>query len=193
MKATLKGSVLAVGLVTLIAASCDRNDNRSDTRGTEPQAEPRSANAPAAADQRRAEENRGEPRTIGGGPTEPRPMGGGATEPRPIGGGPTESTAGAPSMTAPAAALAKIAVARCDREVRCKNVGPKQKYLTHSECVTKTQNDKRDDINASDCPRGIEEHALAKCLDAIRSEDCGNPLDTIGRVNACRTGNLCVQ
>jgi hypothetical protein len=43
------------------------------------------------------------------------------------------------------------------------------------------------------CPAGIREKELSDCLQAIREEDCGNPLDAIARLNACRSGNLCAK
>jgi hypothetical protein len=55
------------------------------------------------------------------------------------------------------------------------------------------RDDKRDDLNADSCPGGVSEAELAHCLKAIRDEDCGNPLDAIARLNACRSGNLCLK
>jgi hypothetical protein len=34
---------------------------------------------------------------------------------------------------------------------------------------------------------------LAKCVQAIHDEDCGNPLDAVGRLSACRSGTLCMK
>ncbi|HEX9295063.1 MAG TPA: DUF6184 family natural product biosynthesis lipoprotein [Polyangiaceae bacterium] len=138
-------------------------------------------NEPSATEQRRAEERRAEERTPYQGERSTH-------EPRSIGGGPTEPGARA----TPASAVASFATARCDREVRCKNVGVKEKYATRDECVAKMKEDKRDDINAKDCPGGISEKQLNDCLQSIRTEDCGNPLDAISRLSACRSGSLCV-
>jgi hypothetical protein len=89
--------------------------------------------------------------------------------------------------------LAKIAAARCDREMRCGNVGPNEKYPSREACVTKNEADKRGDINASECTLGVSQTGLLDCLRAIRDEDCGNPLDTVARLNACRSGNVCLK
>jgi len=108
---------------------------------------------------------------------------------RSVGGGPRDSVLRA----TPASAVANIAAARCDREVRCGHVGPKEKYRTRAACVADLQRDKRDDINSDVCRGGVREKELTDCLASIRDEDCGNPLDAITRLNACRTGNLCVK
>ena len=100
-----------------------------------------------------------------------------------IGGGPTE----------PNSAVGKIASARCEREVRCNNVGTKEKYSSRADCVTRMQDDKRDDLNDKECPAGIDKKQLATCLTAIRDEACGNPLDTISRLVACRSSNVCLK
>ncbi len=110
-------------------------------------------------------------------------------EARTYGGGPRETVLRA----TPGSAVASIAAARCDREVRCKHIGPKEKYRTRGACVAELERDKRDDINSDVCTGGIREKELNDCLASIRDEDCGNPLDTISRLNACRTGNLCVK
>jgi hypothetical protein len=108
---------------------------------------------------------------------------------RSIGGGPRD---GALRAT-PTSAVASIAAARCDREVRCKHVGAKEKFRSRAACVSEMERDKRDDINSDVCPGGVREKELVDCLASIRDEDCGNPLDTISRLNTCRTGNLCVK
>jgi hypothetical protein len=59
--------------------------------------------------------------------------------------------------------------------------------------VSKNETDKRGDINSSDCTLGVSQTGLVACLNAIRDEDCGNPIDTLTRLNACRSGNVCLR
>lgn len=108
---------------------------------------------------------------------------------KPIGGGPNEP----PLRATSSSAVANIAAARCDREVRCKNIGPKEKFHSRADCVADMQRDKRDDLNSDVCPGGVREKELSECILAIREEACGNPLDAISRLSTCRTGNLCVK
>jgi len=88
-------------------------------------------------------------------------------------------------------AASQIAQARCARETRCGNVGPGKDHATQAECLSKTNTEWREDLNARDCPGGIVMKELSECLEEIRNDDCGNPLDTIGRVLACRESDLC--
>ena len=104
-----------------------------------------------------------------------------------IGGGPTDTRSRFSSS------ITKIASARCDREMKCGNVGPNEKYPSRSECVAKVSVDKGSDISTDECSLGISTTGLNDCLKAIRDEDCGNPLDAVKRLNACRTGNLCLK
>jgi hypothetical protein len=97
------------------------------------------------------------------------------------------------ARTSTALAISSVATARCDRELRCKNIGANQKYLSTDECVTKLQNDKRVDINPQECPGGVNDKELASCLKSIRDEDCGNPLDSLSRLTACRASALCMD
>jgi hypothetical protein len=108
---------------------------------------------------------------------------------RSIGGGPRDGV----YRATPASAVASIAAARYDREVRCGHIGAKEKFRSRAACVAETQRDKRDDINGDACPGGVRERELDDCLASIHDEACGNPLDAISRLNACRTGNLCVK
>jgi hypothetical protein len=88
-------------------------------------------------------------------------------------------------------AVASITEARCDRETRCNNVGAGKKFESRSDCLSKTRASWRDDLNALECPGGVVENQLTSCLSQIRSESCGNPLDTLGRALACRAVDLC--
>jgi hypothetical protein len=93
----------------------------------------------------------------------------------------------------PASALTSLSTERCDREVRCKNVGAKEKYRTRTDCIAEMERDKRDDLNSDVCPAGIRQKELNDCLQAIHEEECGNPLDSLTRLNACRAGKLCAK
>jgi len=90
-----------------------------------------------------------------------------------------------------ALAVKQIAEARCQRETRCGNVGPDKDYASEGACVAKIQVDRADDLNLSDCPGGIVQKELSECLEEIKNDNCDNPLDTLGRIAACRESDLC--
>lgn len=97
------------------------------------------------------------------------------------GGGPIEMSG----------AVDKIADARCDREIKCGNVADGKKWSDRAACTSAIQKSLADELNADDCPAGIDVKELDECLHSARNEDCKNPLDKLGRIAACRTSDLC--
>ncbi|HMJ10095.1 MAG TPA: DUF6184 family natural product biosynthesis lipoprotein [Polyangiaceae bacterium] len=91
------------------------------------------------------------------------------------------------------AAVQSIVAARCTREARCNNIGADHKYASLAECSAKLSEDRKDDLNAKDCPRGVSQKELGECLAEIKNEDCNNPLDSLGRLAACRSSDLCMS
>jgi hypothetical protein len=90
-------------------------------------------------------------------------------------------------------AIARIVQARCERETSCNNVGGDKRFADRNACVSEIQKDMQDDLNAKDCPAGIDQKELNHCLDSIHKESCGNPLETINRLAACRTSEMCLR
>jgi hypothetical protein len=95
------------------------------------------------------------------------------------------------SGTRPAAE--QLARARCDREQTCSNIGADKTYSSMQDCLARIQNDWKDDLNARECPGGINQHELDECMSQIRSEACGNPLDTLARISECTQGQICIE
>ncbi len=102
-----------------------------------------------------------------------------------------------PVQRAPASAglapamISRITDARCARENRCGNVGPDKEYASQQACTTKIGAEWKDELNAYECPGGIDGEELAECLEEIKNEDCNAPFDTLGRVVACRSSDIC--
>lgn len=85
----------------------------------------------------------------------------------------------------------EIAEARCTREHDCKNVGVDREYASIEACRESIATEWAEEINAYDCPSGVIRKELDECLGAIQREDCASPFDTLGRIVACRAGDLC--
>jgi hypothetical protein len=90
-------------------------------------------------------------------------------------------------------AVSRIVASRCAREATCNNVGVDKRYQNTAGCTAKIRSDMKDDLNAKDCPYGVDQKQLNECLSAIRKEECNNPLDTITRLNDCRTSGMCLK
>lgn len=102
-----------------------------------------------------------------------------------------------PAASAPAqevkSAVNDIVSARCDLEQRCNNVAPGQKFDSRDMCESKLHGATADDLNTKDCPLGVDQGKLSACLSDIKAENCGSPLDSLSRWNACRTGQICIH
>jgi hypothetical protein len=90
-----------------------------------------------------------------------------------------------------AATVRQITSARCAREQKCGNVGAGKDYASAQTCEAKIGEEWADEINAYDCPGGVVEKELGECLTEIKNEDCDSPFDTLGRIVACRSSDIC--
>ncbi|HEU5076462.1 MAG TPA: DUF6184 family natural product biosynthesis lipoprotein [Polyangiaceae bacterium] len=84
-----------------------------------------------------------------------------------------------------------ITQARCMREEKCGNVGKDEDYASVSICQQKIGADWRQELNSYDCPGGVVTKELNECLEEIKNEDCASPFDTLGRIVACRSSDIC--
>jgi hypothetical protein len=116
-----------------------------------------------------------------------------ANEPRTTEVGHTTTTGANVVTTSNDVAVGRIVASRCAREAACNNVGVDKKYQNTAGCTAKIRSDMKDDLNAKDCPYGVDQKELDECLESIRKEDCNNPIDTISRLGACRTSDMCLK
>jgi hypothetical protein len=87
----------------------------------------------------------------------------------------------------------EIVAARCEREERCSNIGSGKDFDNMAACRSKLDGKTESDLNTNDCKHGVDRGKLSECLAKIRDEDCGNPIDSLSRVTACRTGAICID
>lgn len=87
----------------------------------------------------------------------------------------------------------QIAQARCQRERQCGNIGADKTFSSSQDCLARIQNDWKDDLNARQCPGGINQHELDECLQQVRDESCANPFDTLARITECTSGQICIE
>jgi hypothetical protein len=91
----------------------------------------------------------------------------------------------------PEAAVNSMSEARCEYEQRCGNVGQDRTYSDKDHCLTRFKGDFQKELNAWECPGGINRDELTECLTEIRNNDCNSPFDSLERVIACRSSDLC--
>lgn len=101
----------------------------------------------------------------------------------------------APVAAPPAniSSVESLALARCEREAKCENIGDGKRYANREACMNDVRARGDNDLTTSTCPAGVNQSKLQTCLDEIRTERCSNPLDQLGRLSACRTDALCAQ
>lgn len=87
----------------------------------------------------------------------------------------------------------KLSSARCDHEEACNHVGNGQRYASRDGCMYDMRGAMAKELNTYNCPYGIDQGAVGRCEAAIRAEECGHILDTIARLEKCRTAALCAQ
>jgi hypothetical protein len=93
----------------------------------------------------------------------------------------------------PDQAVDRIAGARCDLEMSCNNIGTDRRFMNRSACLDKQRGELAGHLRVDQCPMGIDARRLDTCVSTIRSQRCGNVLDSVGRMTACRTSDLCMR
>ncbi len=90
-------------------------------------------------------------------------------------------------------ATEQIAEARCQRESQCGNIGDNKTYSSRQDCLARIRADWKEDLNARECPGGINQHELDECLEQVRAEACANPFDTLARITECTSRQICIE
>jgi hypothetical protein len=106
---------------------------------------------------------------------------------------PAESAMTETPASESSSAVDSISEARCARESRCDNIGNEKKYSSMEDCVARVREDWKDDLDARSCPTGVNQTQLNECLSQVRGEECSSPFDTLERVAACTTGQICAK
>jgi hypothetical protein len=118
----------------------------------------------------------------------------GASPDGPAAAGTTSAqVASADSQHADGAIVERLSSARCDQEQGCNNIGAGQKFATRGVCMDQVRGSIGNELNAYKCPRGIEQAQVERCLNAVKSEECSHPFQTLSRYDACRGGGMCMN
>ena len=89
-------------------------------------------------------------------------------------------------------AIERIVAARCSRETACNNVGADKRFTNYELCTSELRS-KVEELGPRECLRGMDAGAIDNCLDAISSESCNSPSDTLQRLAACRMSAMCIK
>jgi hypothetical protein len=90
-------------------------------------------------------------------------------------------------------AVSHLTAARCEREMDCNNIGTGKHYEDRGACEREVSHDLQSDLRPEKCTYGIREDRMGECLQELKNEKCGNPLDAMSRLATCRTSRLCLR
>src|SRR5687768_6975019 len=77
---------------------------------------------------------------------------------------PAESAMVDPASSEVRSATESIAESRCAREARCENIGADKRFSSMDDCIIRVRADWKDDLDARECPSGVNEMQLNECL-----------------------------
>lgn len=84
---------------------------------------------------------------------------------------------------------ALLAVMRCQREVRCDQIGPNKKYPSLEVCQSMMLEDASRELEK--CPSGMDQEKVEECAAAIDTKGCELPGNTLSEFEECRSVSLC--
>ena len=90
-------------------------------------------------------------------------------------------------------AVNQLTARRCEREFDCNHIGAGKKYEDNAACEREVAHDLKSELRPAVCTYGVRGDRLDQCLQELRNEKCGNPLDTVSRLATCRTGRICLR
>ena len=93
----------------------------------------------------------------------------------------------------PGDAVYQLTARRCEREFDCNNVGSGKRYADNAACEREVEHDLQAELRPANCTYGVRGDRLNACLQELRNEKCGNPLDAVSRLVTCRTGRICLR
>lgn len=97
------------------------------------------------------------------------------------------------SLVGGEAAIDRIVNARCAREATCDNIGAGKLFSSGEMCAREARSRMREELRSMTCWAGVDSKKLDECLGAIRGKDCAEPVDSVNRIAACRTHELCLN
>ncbi|MDI1478202.1 DUF6184 family natural product biosynthesis lipoprotein [Polyangium sp. y55x31] len=90
-------------------------------------------------------------------------------------------------------ALQSLADARCDRAMRCNQIGGGQRYASRDACIQSVRQSERQEMNLYGCSKGIDQEELSECLNEINTANCDAAFDALSQMADCRPSDMCVD
>jgi hypothetical protein len=89
-----------------------------------------------------------------------------------------------------ATAVDRMVEARCARAAACNEIGFQARFDSRTACVERVKMTMEGRVTVNECPGGVDDKALTRCLDAVAQAPCDGPLNVLD-LQACGLGALC--
>jgi hypothetical protein len=114
--------------------------------------------------------------------------------PPPIGGGPAAATENTTRITLSIeSATDRIAEARCQSAMNCKEIGKGKKAGDWSTCMENGRKTSVKGLSYAGCPKGVDGTKLMGCLDSIHSGVCTDIMASTATMKSCSNATLCAK
>jgi hypothetical protein len=88
-------------------------------------------------------------------------------------------------------AVDRIALAWCDRDVRCGNIGAGKRYATKELCLAHESSKRWARMDARTCGEASSSDRVQACVASIAEDECLDPHDGLDKRQACDPDRLC--
>jgi hypothetical protein len=90
-------------------------------------------------------------------------------------------------------ATARISGARCDREDVCDPFGEGKRHASRNDCDHAEYARAQSELRPSDCPKGVDDTRLRRCLASLEKLDCLLLTTELASIDECAPAALCMQ
>ena len=86
----------------------------------------------------------------------------------------------------------QLAQARCQHASQCEGVGEGKRYSDLSDCTVRVQRELQLELGRTECPSGVDEIALRRCVDLTANAGCSDdPATSARREAVCAVDRIC--
>jgi hypothetical protein len=86
----------------------------------------------------------------------------------------------------------QLAMASCDHEQGCYNIGNGQTYASREACMSQLRGSIDNQLSGY-CPQGVAQDGLAKCMSSIRTDSCSHTLLALVHEEHCDASIICAR
>ena len=89
--------------------------------------------------------------------------------------------------------ILRVSSARCDRSQSCDHIGPGAIYRDRDDCMAQMRTLVSKQLNTSQCPGGIGETGVSRCVKSLHLGECDMPGQVYTTVSHCKLEEMCLK